>query len=131
MIKGITNSTVLIACVNESYQTSAYCMFELKKAAELKKPIIALMLQPGTDWTSSELRAICQYDKHLYCDISAVASQSSMWVTGVEPSESAFSEFKRAVKSSPTTNLLKRALSRSGQTNPCRQMQRAAYKSVL
>jgi len=112
MIKGITNSTVLVACVTESYQASEFCMFELKKAAETNKPIIPLILQPGGSsiaWASVELRSICKFSTRLYCDVSAVASQTNMWKKDVEPTESALAELKQAVKSSHqvTCNLLK------------------------
>jgi hypothetical protein len=110
MIKGIANSAVLVACVTESYQGSKYCMFELKKAAEANKPIIPLILQPGGGniaWANTELRSICKFDSRLYCDVSAVASQTNMWTKDVEPTESALAELKQAVKSSPTCNLLK------------------------
>ena len=89
MEQGIANSKVVIACVNNTYQSRPNCMFELKETVTKfpKKPLIALILEAnmGNSW-NAEIRQILDFRNKMYCDISSVASDS-FWNNNVDNDE--------------------------------------------
>ena len=47
MTRGIAAAKVVLVLLTPDYATSDNCLFELRKAVELRKPIIACMAHPG------------------------------------------------------------------------------------
>lgn len=92
MRNGIKRSTIVLACLNNTYQDRPNCMFELRETARLhpNKPIVALVLEvlsgPPTKrmWAnkmapvSQELEGLAKFSTLMYCDISGVA-KNPLW----------------------------------------------------
>lgn len=77
MREGIAKSTIVLVCVNSTYQSRQNCMFELKETARLhpNKKIVSLILESRTTWAPSmEMDSILKFNNHMYCDISGVAA---------------------------------------------------------
>jgi serine/threonine protein kinase len=76
--KGVRNCSVVMACVNSTYQSSLNCMTELKMANAIdnpKKPVVSLVMESAPkDWASDELRSFCSFEADLSCDISDFAA---------------------------------------------------------
>jgi hypothetical protein len=54
MEEGIMNSKVVLVCLNQAYERSKNCMFELKHAYNIKKDnIVTLITQPDPLWNST------------------------------------------------------------------------------
>jgi hypothetical protein len=90
MIDGITNSDVFVACVNRKYQSSPYCMFELEKAIEMKKPIVCVVLEElpsdildDSSWATPEFSELCQFSAKKYANLVDVAKLA--WTEDDEP----------------------------------------------
>ena len=69
MEEGIRNSKLLLSCVSRGYQESWACMFELRKARELGKPVITLIVEEGFfprpkfnrgGWANAELKELTE-----------------------------------------------------------------------
>ena len=77
MSDGVKNSSVVIACVNTTYQNRPNCMKELNMAAAIddpKKPIVCLVTESDpTVWATPELSALCSFQTNMYCDIGELA----------------------------------------------------------
>ena len=65
--------------MNERYQASTACMFELKEARRQGKPVITLVIQPGffprmqdgvkvvgSGWANEELKQLCEVSTTLF-----------------------------------------------------------------
>jgi serine/threonine protein kinase len=53
MIKGIARSTVYVALISRSFARSKNCMFELRQAKRLRKPIVAVNVDHDEKWWPS------------------------------------------------------------------------------
>jgi serine/threonine protein kinase/outer membrane protein assembly factor BamB len=63
MRQGIMNSSVVLVCMSEVYQSRDNCMFELREAASMDppKPIVPLIIQASPEkWASEELFNLCK-----------------------------------------------------------------------
>jgi hypothetical protein len=61
MKTGISNSKVMLACLNSTYQSRENCMFELKEAHSTSKPIISLIIEENAfEWISDEAKTLCK-----------------------------------------------------------------------
>ena len=75
MVDGISKSKMVLACVNSTYQNRENCMFELREANRLNKPIISLVIEENPfQWASNELKKICEFQSKMFVDISSVVS---------------------------------------------------------
>jgi hypothetical protein len=80
MKEGIQNSTVVIACINSSYEKSVNCKYELEVAVQLKKPIITIMLE--NPWSSSswsmndDVKKAVGFPNMKYCELWDIAKDS-------------------------------------------------------
>jgi serine/threonine protein kinase len=102
MTRGITNAKVVLVLVSPDYATwraeaTDNCLFELRTAARLRKPIIACMVHPGfwKGWTAQDGSRVMPEDHELareanlvgsmFVDLGAVAALD--WVAPVPPDE--------------------------------------------
>jgi serine/threonine protein kinase len=73
MNEGVKNSSVVVACVNSTYQSRPNCIKELRMANEIdnpKKPIVCLVTESvPLSWASEELKGLCSFEANMYCDI--------------------------------------------------------------
>jgi serine/threonine protein kinase len=61
MKSGITNSTVVLACLSSVFQTRENCMFEIREAMSLSppKPIVPIIIEENVNiWMSQELASL-------------------------------------------------------------------------
>jgi hypothetical protein len=75
---GILKSKVVVACVSQTYQESAHCMFELREARNLgeTKPIVTLVLEDDPfGWVNPELSELCQVTSNMFVNIGQLANQ--------------------------------------------------------
>ena len=78
MRQGIANSKVVIACINEGYQTRPNCMYELREAAALKKtkPLVTLFIQSEPfKWVTQDVKDLCDITTKMFVDIGDIAEK--------------------------------------------------------
>jgi hypothetical protein len=88
MTNGVNKSTIFLACINETYQKSKNCCYELAAAATARKPIVVLSTQSDPfRWADNNIKSVCDMSNKKFVDIGAIAS---LWdnaiVTGADPS---------------------------------------------
>jgi hypothetical protein len=73
---GVKNSTIVIACINNTYQGRDNCMIELKTAVDAGKTVIKIVLEKDpVTWASNELKTLCDF-KNMSVDMSELACKS-------------------------------------------------------
>ena len=105
MRNGIAHSSMFIACVNEKYEGSKNCMFELEdvRGQHPSKPVVALMLQnpwgsgPNTWKASQKLGDLLQLSTKMYCDLSGLAANQAWQDEQTEPSPEMLDELRAKV----------------------------------
>ena len=71
MMEGISKSDFILVCGNSIYQSRDNCMFELRKAKEMGKQIIVLIIEENPfEWANEEMKLLCELDKKRFIDIS-------------------------------------------------------------
>jgi serine/threonine protein kinase len=101
MEEGVNHSSVVLACVNSSYQSRLNCMKELEMAAVIDnppKPIVCLVTEKEPFlWASQDLKTLCSLETKLFCDIGEVAAkyEEVEWET---PTEEMLSELRLSLK---------------------------------
>lgn len=70
MDRGITNSTVVLACVSQAYQASEYCMLELETAHKQKKEVTLVIEKDMNNWIRQDVKDLCETGSRLYTDVS-------------------------------------------------------------
>ena len=76
MLDGIKNSAVVLACVDEAYQSRLNCMYELKNTRDMSKPLITVLTQSNVSvWGSIELKSICQVGTATIIDLASLATK--------------------------------------------------------
>jgi hypothetical protein len=96
MTEGILSSSVFVACVNSKYQAAHFCMFELKEAIRLNKPIICVVLDElpylnglvvtnGKSWVTPEFNQMCQFSTKMYSSLVDLAKLP--WKKDEEPTQ--------------------------------------------
>ena len=100
MQKGIDASKLTLVCVDEGYQTSANCMYELKHARKIDeplhapKPTLTLVIEENPfSWMNPELQDLCELKNKLFVDMSVLAADVG-WQDA--PSESLLLELRKA-----------------------------------
>jgi serine/threonine protein kinase len=60
MSEGIENSSVVLVCASQAYQSSAYCMFELQSSISLQKPVVTLLTErDALSWATDDFSQLC------------------------------------------------------------------------
>ena len=81
MQNGISNSRIVLVCLNSIYQTRENCMFELREASKCDptKQIITLFIESNCQtWISDEVKELCQLnnlDLNNYLDVSELQNE--------------------------------------------------------
>lgn len=76
MQEGIKNSTVVLVCLSQLYQTRPNCLKELHWASENKKTIVVLVLQPDVfSWVTEEVQELCQLHNHMFIDLNNICQR--------------------------------------------------------
>jgi ankyrin repeat protein/serine/threonine protein kinase len=100
MDEGVKNSSVVVACVNSTYQTRPSCMKELKIAGSIddpKKPIVCLVTESDPfSWATTDLKELCLFQKNKFCDIGKLAMLGD--VAWENPSDEMISDLQIAIQ---------------------------------
>lgn len=74
MSQGLANSSVMLLCADDLYQTKPNCLFELREAYRMGKIILLVTLKEDVfSWASPEMKDKCNIIGKMFVDISAVA----------------------------------------------------------
>jgi DnaJ-class molecular chaperone/serine/threonine protein kinase len=73
MIKGITNSKVVLVCLNSLYMNRENCLFELNEAKRQNKVILTLIIESGVQYLQHEVTELCQLKRKFWIDVGAIA----------------------------------------------------------
>jgi hypothetical protein len=99
MSEGISMSSVIIVCASQAYQTSNFCMYELRSALALTppKPVVVLIVEPNfNSWASPEFAKLCNINHNFSVDISAFASD--VWYEEEGPPPHVYIEFNSVLE---------------------------------
>ena len=87
MRQGIERSSVVLACINKTYEQRPNCVFELQEAVKANKPIITLNIEKegpfawaGKNTTHGDLMELCSLKTKFFVDIGALACRPD-WTT--------------------------------------------------
>ena len=70
MRNGVNKSTIFLACINENYQKSENCGFELEAALSNGKPVVVLCNQSDPFvWSTEPLKSRCKLPTNMFVDI--------------------------------------------------------------
>lgn len=87
-IAGISSCKSVISFISKSYQDDSHTKLDIQIAADMKKPILSLLIEPV-----ETIGAIA-------VDLRTVAAIPGAWVEGSEPSQEAHAAFRSAIKAS-------------------------------
>jgi hypothetical protein len=74
---GIANSKVMLVCLNRNYQSRENCMYELKQASSLCRPIVTLVMEDNPlKWASREVQDLCQLNNRLYVNFNRMGKMN-------------------------------------------------------
>ena len=74
MSQGLANSSVMLLCADELYQTKPNCLYEMREAFRMGKIILLVTLKGDVfTWASPEMKDKCDIVGKMFVDISAVA----------------------------------------------------------
>ena len=98
---GVSKARVVIACLNEKFQTDKSCRVEVKSAREMipKRPVIALFLQADhTQWVDGDTQYTCQMkdSSTVTFDISTIITETS-WETEEGPNVACINLFHEEI----------------------------------
>lgn len=89
MRNGVNKSTIFLACINEIYQKSTNCGFELEAALSMGKPVVVLCTQSDPFvWSKEPLKSRCKLSNNMFVNIgeTAVEWEESLKVNNDGPS---------------------------------------------
>ncbi len=115
MTRGIANAKVVLVLVSPDYATwraevTDNCLFELRTAAQMRKPIIACMAHPGfwKGWTAQDGRRVMPDDHELAREANLVGSMfvdlgaaAALWAAPAPPDEAVLLPFLHAETALP------------------------------
>jgi hypothetical protein len=81
---GISNSNIVLVCLNKSYQERPNCMKELRWAVSFAKEIVVLVIEKDVfSWANEEVKCLCKLSTKMFVDISDLSTLS--WEGGDVP----------------------------------------------
>jgi serine/threonine protein kinase len=87
MTQGIENAHYTLACLSSIYQSRENCMFELRKAQQQGKPIIAVFIEDDYfNKAHDEVKTICDFKNKLFCDGLGTIAGDQGWKSNDGPS---------------------------------------------
>ena len=83
MQEGITNSKVVLVCLNQAYEASKNCMHELIESSKIDKTIFTLATEAepltwaGKNTKYGDVKALCQLESYMFIDIGKICEHPS------------------------------------------------------
>jgi hypothetical protein len=67
---GISNSKVVLACVNSFYQSRENCLIELREAVATQKTLVTLVIEDNPfAWANEEIKTLCEIKTKMFINI--------------------------------------------------------------